>query len=197
MSRWRWASGIGIVAVLAVVFVLVALGPEPTPSTVPSTTAVEVVTTTSEAPTTTVVDVSTTSTTTAEQRLAEVEELLQNLWFGWFDAIYRKDPDALWAVVATTRNYNAGVSAMETMQFTAAPSREGVSINEVNILLDRPDCLVVEHTVDATRFLGVEVTTVEVMWPDPRYGWRQATSWKFANDLWMQDCDNLEREATP
>jgi hypothetical protein len=169
------------------------------PLTLAVTTTGTTATTPTTAPdTTTTVDAA-PPTTTAEQRLAEVEEILRELWFGWFDAIYRKDEDALWEVVATTRNYEAGLAAMETMEFVAEPNPSGVIIVSADILLDRADCLVVYQRIDVSSFRGAgSITeTVTVLWPDPRYNWRRATSWKYRNDLWLQDCDNLEREQTP
>jgi hypothetical protein len=140
-----------------------------------------------------------TTTTTKEQRLAEVEELLRDLWFGWFDAIYRKDADALWQVVATSDFHGAGVAAMDSMEFESAPTQEGVVIPTVEVLLDRPDCLVAFHEVDVSSFRGdgAVTQTVSVLWPDDRYGFRFATGWQFKNDLWQMDCDNLERQVTP
>ena len=198
MSRWRLVAGVGVVAGLALTLIVLSVqGGSPSPSTTttlvvspPTTTATSAVSTTAAEPT--------TLTTTAEQRLAEVEELLGDLWFGWFDAIYRKDPDALWEVVATSRFHDDGLAAIDTMAFTAAPNRSHVLVEDVSILVDRPDCLVVENSVDMTAFRGVRGdTTVIVLWPDVRYGLRFATSWKFANDLWLNDCDNLIREASP
>jgi hypothetical protein len=134
-----------------------------------------------------------------EDRLVEVEGILQGLWFGWFDAIYRQDPDALWQVVATTRFYDAGVAAMDSMEFVAAPSSEGVDVSLTEILLDRDDCLVVHHSVDISMFLGPgeDSQTVSVLWPDALHGWRFATAWQHPRDLWLMDCDTMEREETP
>ena len=154
-------------------------------------------TTTSASSTTTTA--ATTLTTTAEQRLAEVEALLKDLWFGWFDAIYRKDPDALWQVVATTTFYDAGVAAMETMTFQSGPERNDISIVSLEILLDRPDCLVASQNVDVSPFRGpgTLIQNVSVLWQDTQYGFRFATDWVHPGDLWLQDCDNLTRETTP
>ena len=131
--------------------------------------------------------------------MAEVEELLRGLWFGWFDAIYRKDPDSLWEVVATTRFHKAAVAAMDSKVFIAPPSTNTVQIPSAEILLDTKECLVVWHEVDLTAFLGQGGSSevVSVLWPDDRYGFRFATDWQFRNDLWRSDCDNLEREITP
>ncbi|MEX2624809.1 MAG: hypothetical protein WD651_13905 [Acidimicrobiia bacterium] len=193
MERWRWMVAAAIVVGLAaLVAVLIRQDPNPTTTTIRATAS----TTTSTSPSTTAA--TTTSTTTAEQRQAEVEMILQELWFGWFDAIYNKDADALWEVVATAPRHDAGVAAMEGLDFVAAPTLDEIRIREVVILLDRADCLVVENSVDMTAFLGiVGDSTVNVLWPDQRYGWRFATDWTNAADRWLDDCDNLVRETTP
>lgn len=162
---------------------------------VPTTTTVSSTTTTNNSPTT-ATSATTTSTTTAEQRLAEVEVILQDLWFGWFDAIYRKDADALWEVVATTPTHDAGMAAMSGLEFISEPSQSGVQIEIHELLLDRRDCLVAHHRAFA-GFIGDQTETVSVLWADDRYGWRFATSWVSPDDLWLQDCDNMTRESTP
>ena len=124
--------------------------------------------------------------------------LLQELWFGWFDAIYRKDQAALWKVVATTRSHDAGVAAMGTMDFTQMPASNLIEIGGLSILLDRSDCLVVEHFLDMSDFRGfVGDTTVRVLWPDEDGQFRFATAWQHSNDLWLGDCDDLVRDVTP
>jgi hypothetical protein len=160
-------------------------------------------TTTAESPTTTqlvttTAEGSTTSTTTEEQRLAEVEQILTDLWLGWFDAIYRKDPDALWDVVATTPYHEAGLSAMSNLEFDEQPTVDALDLVVENILLDRDDCLVVQNSV-SLPFLAPDSssTGVDVLWPDPTRGWRFATAWVHANDLWLADCDEIAREETP
>jgi hypothetical protein len=186
------------VAVLALTLIVLSVrgdsSSNPTTTTLVAGTST---TTTTSTPSTTTTG-ATTLATTAEQRLAEVEVLLQDLWFGWFDAIYRKDPDALWQVVATTQSHDAGVAAMETMEFTDAPTPDRIDIGGLSILLDRTDCLVVEHFVDMSDFRGfVGDTTVRVLWPDGEGQFRFATAWQHANDLWLGDCDDLVREDTP
>jgi hypothetical protein len=180
------------------IFLSLQRGGDPVASTTSLSTSV-VVSTTDEMEVTTTEEPASTTITSEEQRRAEVEELLGDLWFGWFDAIYRKDPDALWRVVATTQRYDAAVGAMNSLTFLQAPTREGVIVRDLDLLLDREDCMVAFYEIDVSSFRGDEMvsTGVSVMWPDERYGWRFATSWLFANDLWQQDCDNLQREITP
>ena len=193
-------AGVGVVAVLALTLIVLSVrgGSPPVSATTTTLIAAPTTTDTTSLPSSNTNAESTTVTTSAAQRTAEVEALLQDLWFGWFDAIYRKDPDALWQVVATTTFHNAGVAQMESMEFIAAPTRNQVVIADLTILLDRRDCLVVENSIDMTAFRGfLGDTTVTVMWPDERYGLRFATGWQFANDLWLNDCDNLVRDFTP
>ena len=138
------------------------------------------------------------TTTSADQRIAEVEAILADVWFGWFDAIYRKDADALWNVVATSSKRETAISAMDSLRFDEAPSLSATQLSVDQILLDRSDCLVVQADVAAT-FVDPDAATqsVYVLWPDPRYGWRLASSWVYANDLWQADCDEVTRESTP
>ncbi|HEY7583952.1 MAG TPA: hypothetical protein VIB78_10080, partial [Acidimicrobiia bacterium] len=124
MSRTRWWTAVGIVGVLALAAGWMIWRDRSTPG--PTTTLLASPTTTAESPTTTqlvttTAEGSTTSTTTEEQRLAEVVQILTDLWFGWFDAIYRKDPDALWEVVANQNYHATGVEAMDTVVFTTGP----------------------------------------------------------------------------
>lgn len=205
VSPWRYTVVGGFLVLLAGALVWVLMGGgeaepaattrvETTAATSPPSTALAAPTT---VPATTVA--STTSSTTEAERVAEVEVILRDLWFGWFDAIYRNDPDALWEVVATTPGHDAGVAAMETLEFTAEPSLQEMHVDVKRLLLDRPDCLAVHVTADAAAFRGPGAMTerVEVLWPDPRYGWRFATSWKHPDDMWLTDCDNMVREETP
>jgi hypothetical protein len=199
LSRWRWVTGVGVVAALAgaLIFLSLQRGGDPVASTTSLSTSV-VVSTTDEMEVTTTAEPALTTTTSEAQRRAEVEELLRDLWFGWFDAIYRKDPDALWQVVATTRFHDSGVAAMETLGFTSEPQADSFHIRSTDVLLDRSDCIVVYYELDASDLVGQPAAPfVSVLWPDPRYGFRFATDWQYINDLWLQDCDNLEREETP
>lgn len=185
MERWRYVVASGIVVALAGALGFVLLrDPEVSP---PSTT---VTTTSTTAP-------STTSTTL--DRTEEVRLLLVDLYFGWFDAIYRKDPDALWDVVATEEGHAAGVAAMETLTFIRPPTRESMSIDGVEVLLDREDCLVVYSEDDFSEFRGpgADGTGVDVLWPSESHGWRFAAAWAYKNDLWISDCDYRTREETP
>ena len=169
--------------------------------TAPTTTLLAAPPTTAEpVPTTsaTTTSAAMTTTTTEEQRVTEVEAILTDLWFGWFDAIYRQDPDALWDVVATTPFHEAGVKAMESLQFDEEPSRDVLSVVVSGVLLDRTDCLVAENLISLPFLAGDPSNNgVNVLWHEEARGWRFATSWLYAGDLWQADCDEVVREVTP
>jgi hypothetical protein len=193
---------VGIVAGLAAMLALALVDGSEEPASIPLASTSTTLVPTTTAPTTTTTVEPTTSTTTAAQRLAEVIEIARQQWFGYFDAIYRKDEVALWKVVATKGLYEDGLFGMQSeasgVVFTAAPTLDGVVISSLEILLDRPDCLVVFQTVDLSAFRppGTTGETVSVYWSDPRYGWRKATAWLYPRDLWLSDCD-APREITP
>jgi hypothetical protein len=190
VARWRWLIGAAIVVGIAVVLVLTPpAGPSPT-TTTQTTTAVA-----ASPPTT----AETTSSTSAEQRLTEVERILRDLWFGWFDAIYRKDADALWEVVATRKLHDDGVRAMESMEFVSPPTRQGIQVEVLQLLLDRSDCLVVHEAVDVTPFRGDvgRFETVGVLWPRTDGTLRVASAWRYPGDRWIDDCDAVVREPVP
>jgi hypothetical protein len=148
------------------------------------------------------VSVSTTTlaptTTSTEQRIAEVEAILTDLWFGWFDAIYRKDADALWNVVATTRYQEVGVAAMDDLVFVMEPSIDSIDVSTHQVLLDRPDCLVGFSDISVTFLDGSPTSQqVNVLWWDEDREWRFAAAWRYPGDLWQADCDEIVRETTP
>ncbi len=99
-------------------------------------------TSTSSTSTTTSAVVETTSTTSMDQRIAEVTEIVRQVDFGWFDAIYRKDEAALADVVAVQESFDTRCR-VDGRQFVlcrrADPGREPV-IEVQELLIDRVDC---------------------------------------------------------
>jgi hypothetical protein len=199
MRPWRWVFIIALVAGL----VWAAWRMTANPAATTTTTASPSSTTTQPVPastSTSAVAATSTPTSVVVSREEEVKAILENLWFGWFDAIYRKDEDALWKVVATQARHDAGVEAMGMVGlFTTAPTLSGTDVTLNAILLDRADCLVVQHQFDFSGFRGQGAVgeTVSVLWPDEHGSWRFATDWQYANDLWQGDCDSLSRKLSP
>lgn len=190
----RLAAGL-IVAGLAVG--IWALWPrddsDPSPTTTPTaveTTATMPRTTT----TTTVVTTSVVTTSTAATHVVatveEAEEILRNLWFGWFEGIYNQDEARIREVVGTQAMLDAAREAFGA-SFTEAPTRDGVLLSQSELLRSDEDCLVAWSTIDVSSFRGEssdsEMVTV-TRWVDDT--WKLATTWALKEDLWDADCES-------
>jgi len=194
VNRVRFVIAIALIALLGAVVAFMSPRSAGT-----STTEAKAVTTTLAAP------VSTTpatpalaapSTTTLEQRTAEVEAILEELYFGWLAAVYRNDEQAVRKVVATEDYVDTFEGAVRRVEFTKEPSPNDISVTIDAILLDRLDCLVVHSMIDTGDLLvGSETfAVVDVLWPSNVQRWRFATNWKYPNDLWQWDCDGVRKE---
>jgi hypothetical protein len=174
--------------VLAAVLVAAACTTDPaaTSTTVPNSSTTSTSTTKS-----TVAE--TTSTTSMDQRIAEVIEIVREVEFGWFDAIYRKDEAAFVDVVAVQESFDRGVELMaDSSFFVGEPTREADVIEVRELLIDRVDCLAVAIYVDWTAFRGPagQGDLTVVYWPRPSDGrWRSA----YQGDLWDEACNEFTR----
>jgi len=179
----------GVGLVLACALMVVSCTSKPAATASP--TVVVSTTTTSSTTTTTVPQ--TTSTVSVDQRIAEVTEIVREIDFGWFDAIYRKDQQALLNVVAVQQDYDIGVESMaDASFFVAEPTLESTVILVREVLIDREDCLAVSYYGDATAFRGPEAAgdVLAVYWPRPADGrWRAA----YQGDVWEDACNVFTR----
>lgn len=167
-----------------------------TPSTEAGATSTTTVPTTepSTSVTTTTTPPSTTTSTPADdshvvESVEEAEEILRELWFGWFEGIYNQDEDRIREVVATDSFLNAGVEAFDNLSFSSSPTVQGIDFIELEILMSTPTCLVVWSTTQV-GYLTVDDprSGVEVL-REVEEGWRFMSAWKFREDLWEGDCD--------
>jgi hypothetical protein len=183
MSRLGQLRNVG----LALTCALVAVSCTPEPAA--TTTSVATTTTT----TTTTVPETTSTTVSVDERIAEVTEIVRQVEFGWFEAIYRKDEAALLDVVAVQENYDIGIQLMsDDSFFVAEPTQEANVIEVREILIDRADCLAVSMHVDWTAFRGPigQGDLTAVYWPRPSDGrWRSA----YQGDVWDEACDEFAR----
>ena len=188
MSGVGRVRGVGLVLACALMVVSCTSKPAATASP----TVVVSTTTTSSTTTTTVPE--TTSTVSVDQRIAEVTEIVREVEFGWFDAIYRKDEQALLDWVAVQKSYDIGVELMaDDSFFVVEPTLESLVIVLHEVLIDRQDCLAVSYFGDATAFRGdgAEGETIRVLWPRPSDGrWRSA----YLGAVWEEACNVLTRE---
>lgn len=190
MARWRVGLAFTIIGVMAIALVVILLDGgagesgvgQTSTSTTPSTAN----------PTSTTAD--TTSTTLdGSARVQEVQAILEDLETRRFQAIYEQDLDAL-AEVAEGQVYSGTVTAIEAgvgNEYGTAPAATGVSVEILDVLADRPDCLAVHFNVDLSGFLqdANPDPLVFVLWPTDGY-WRSVKVWGGPGDFDEQiDCD--------
>ncbi len=139
--------------------------------------------------------------TDEETRRLEVEKAARAAYVAWFDAIFRDDPAAVEAAVATAEMHAAALTAMaeDRIEFTAAPSADNVSLVVDEVLLDRPDCVVAVITDDLSGFVAAaraSRTVITVYWPRTEPGRLAiATQWEpgTPESVWRTDCDERVR----
>ena len=193
------AFGIIAVMLVALVFLLID-GGDDDPVAEPSTSIVSTTTSTTKAPTTGTRNPATTTTSLdPDARMAEVEQILTDLYVGWYGAVYDKDEGVLVDLVAIQLLYDAAVEAMSTSEFVARPSPETVGVEVMEILLDRSDCLVVYRDLDLSNTLvdAESNAAVQILWPSDTGRYRMARLWSSPSDLWQDDCDLMERDEIP
>jgi hypothetical protein len=120
----------------------------------------------------------------------EAEEILRQLWFGWFEGIYNQDEDRIKEVVATQALLDDAIAAFPTAAFGTTPTESNVRLGNSQLLRSDEGCLVVWGTLDVTEFAGagaIETSVYVMRWVDG--SWRLTTLWLHKNDLWETDCD--------
>jgi hypothetical protein len=187
MNRTRHGVALVVVAALAA-FTLAAIRP-PQQAVV----AMPVTTTSTAVPTTTTTSQPTTTTTVID-RIAEIETVLAEFYFGWFDGIYREDVETLDRIAGSDAVYERGVEAFGNIEYTAEPTREALGVEVKRVLLDRDDCLVVSSDIDFRTFVDTDevMPAVDVFF---RTGdrWGRAISYKYEQELWLVACDSMQR----
>jgi len=148
-------------------------------------------TTTAAGPTSTTSTVQSTSTTGVESHVVETvdeaEEILRELWFGWFEGIYNQDEVQIREVVASEHQLELAVAQFNQMTFAAEPSRDDFEYSDSQILHSSDVCTVVFTTAVISGFTDALTTDVHVLrWDD---GWRIFSLWAFPDDLWEDDCE--------
>ncbi len=74
------------------------------------------------------------------------------------------------------------------------PTREGILIEVLEVLIDREDCLAVSYHGDATTFRGPDAVGSDAQLSSglvpPMARWRRA----YLGDEWQAACDDFSRE---
>lgn len=191
MNRTRHGVALSIVVVLTAISV-VSL--RPTDQAVVAMPPPATTTNTSVVTTTTVPAAVPVTTTTVLDREAEVEEIVRDLYFRWFDGVYREDMATIDAIAGTTQVLGWAEQAFGKLAFLSEPKHDEILVDVKNILLDRPDCLVVSADVDYRTFFGVDEphSTVDVYFRVGD-GWGFAVKYKYEREMWQVDCDLMRR----
>jgi len=150
-----------------------------------STTVDNTVTTTIPAATTTLSIADSHVVETVE----EAEEILRELWFGWFEGIYNQDEDRIREVVATEELFESAANQFGVMVFNDLPHEAEVMVEMTEILHADDDCLAVWSEVSA-KFRDGRSDGVQILrWVGDH--WLLLSVWTNKGDLWGADCESV------
>jgi hypothetical protein len=183
----RLAAGLIVVGLAVGIW---ALWPRDDQDPSPTTTPTAAATTSTSIPTTSATAAATTTQTEPAQvveSVEEAEEILRNLWFGWFEGIYNQDEDRIREVVGTQSALDDARSQFGVMPFDREPRLGDIAASETRILHSTQGCLVLSTTLTLSGFRTGESSGVHVL---RRAGdhWVSVSVWEFEDDLWEQDC---------
>lgn len=144
-----------------------------------------------ETTSTTMASITTTTLATGNhvvETVEEAEEILRELWFGWFEGIYNQDEDRIREVVATEHQIALATRQFGEMPFAAPPGEGDLAYAETQILRSDEECLVVWTSTSISGFTQASTQDVHVLrWVGD--AWGLFSLWAFKGDLWDGDCD--------
>lgn len=187
--------GIAALVVVGLAVAVFLLWPRDEPENTPDTLAGVSTTTLTSIPGTTTTEGSTTSTGSDETRVVETveeaEEILRELWFGWFEGIYNQDEDRIWEVVVLEETVETARESFGTMEFTRAPESDLIQLEGTEVLASDEDCLAIWSNLDVSAFRpdASGSNGVYVLRFTDR-GWALLSVWSHRSDLWEADCES-------
>lgn len=204
-GRKAWAM-----LVIAALVVTACSDTTPDPTLAPGTTATSTTAgpTTTEAPTTTEGTTTTatvvTTTEDPDARRAEIEALVGAAVIGRLQAIHDKDADTLLHWVGSQAKYDDALDAMDRNVYLQRPSIETFAVSVLEVLLDRPDCVVTIDTVTVGSgviegFDGGSSTNIGIWWPADDGRFLHGAVWAEGTPQfqWIEECDIALRGVTP
>jgi hypothetical protein len=154
----------------------------------PETVSATTTTTTTEAVGTTSTMVTTTEDSHVVETVAEAEEILRELWFGWFEGIYNQDEDRIREVVILDETVQTARESFGA-QFDEVPQPGDIEFTDIDVLRSDEECLAVWSQVRLTGFNQGDSSGVDVIrWTEE--GWKRLSVWKYRGDLWEADCES-------
>jgi hypothetical protein len=153
----------------------------------PETVSATTTTTTTEAVGTTSTMVTTTEDSHVVETVAEAEEILRELWFGWFEGIYNQDEDRIREVVILDETVQTARESFGAISIE--PTRSDIELNKTEVLHADRHCLAVWTVMTLNGFRSGSSENVHVLrWAEDQ--WKRLSLWRFRGDLWEQDCES-------
>lgn len=122
------------------------------------------------------------------ETVEEAEEILRQLWFGWFEGIYNQDEDRIREVVVLEETVETARESFGA-EFERPPTPSDISFSESEILRSDAECLAVWTVLTLSGFREGSSSGVEILrWIDGK--WKSLTTWPSRDDLWEADCDS-------
>lgn len=187
----RWAIvGLVVVGLGTGIWLLWPDGDQAGATSTPVLAAGTTTSTTAESVVTTTVPALTTSADShVVETVEEAEEILRELWFGWFEGIYNQDEDRIREVVATEEKVTEAKESFG-IRFVRAPSPTDIHFESTEMLHSDEDCVAVWTTLRVGGFRHGTNSAVHVLrWHDE--GWVRLATWQYKDDLWQSDCESL------
>jgi hypothetical protein len=122
------------------------------------------------------------------ETVEEAEEILRELWFGWFEGIYNQDEDRIREVVVLEETLETAKESFG-IEFARAPRPSDITFSESEILRADTECLAVWTVLELSGFREGSSEGVEIVrWTGDR--WKSLSTWTNPNDLWGADCES-------
>jgi len=185
MARYAVAGIIVIGLAVGIWLLLPRDETSPTTTSPPSAAASTTTSTSTAEPTTT--------TTASEpdghvvETVEEAEEILRELWFGWFEGIYNQDEDRIREVVASEEQVATAREQFGVMEFTSSPTEEALTFTGTEILRSDARCAAIWSGPQSSFRPGSSSGVHVIRRVDER--WVMVSYWLNRGDLWEQDCE--------
>ena len=184
---------IAALIVVGLTAAVILMWPSPTAEIPPDTLAGATTTTTTAESTTTTVPDTTTTTTAGEgshvvETVEEAEEILRELWFGWFEGIYHQDVERIREVVVLEETVETARESFG-IEFEREPRRDDIEFFETEILRSDTECLAVWAEMQLTGFREGTSDGVYVLRRVDQ-AWARLSTWIEQGDLWEADCES-------
>ena len=160
------------------------------PPTITEAAGTSTTSTTSDPSTTSTAGSTTTTGETSHvvETVEDAEEILRELWFGWFEGIYNQDEERIREVVVLEETVETARDSFGS-EFLAEPEPDDLTFSGTEVLLSDEECLAVWSTMTIAEFREGSSSGVHIFrWSDG--SWQRLSLWEFEQDLWESDCES-------